>query len=712
MTNSVQQQKICQLVHAHNGINQSSLIQILKQKQVFNPTTFQHDLEALLQAEVLFLGYDNVYYLCQPRHYKGIVNLKPKGYAFISCEDQEDDYFVNKRNLHGALDHDEVYFHVIPNETANYERDQAIVDGISHRNKTQFVGRICQNDNGYVYFAFSDYRLKKVFTIILNYKQAVLNHTYVASLAGYHIARDRLVIKLLQDLGHHTEPGLDVITKIHEYGIRNSFSSEVKQETKQIAQEVDLAQVSDIKSRIDLTNKYLVTIDGDDSKDFDDAICVERKANGNFVLTVAIADVSYYVQPNSALDQEAYLRGCSVYLVDQVVPMLPAALSNGICSLNPNLLRLCMCSQTEFSANGKVVKHSAFKGYMKSKARLTYNQVNAFLKQEHLFREEELNNMLNHASELAKMLTAQKVAQGFINFSIPEIKLKLSKQGQVLKITNTTQQAAEKLIETFMVHANEQIAEMGLKSKKAFLYRIHTKPEAEKIEYLLLTLDLMHIKHALIDPKKITSLGMQKLLAEVDAYCFKHNIDDTLINMFFLRAMAKAKYDVKNFGHFGLASQCYTHFTSPIRRYPDLLVHRYLKKYYLEEPPFPATPEDLAFLKKACALSVLNEEKAVNCERTVKNMKIVEFMQNYTNQVYSAVISGVLQFGFFVQLENQVEGLVHVKSLANDEYVFEANKQRLKGVHTHQVFYLGQKIKVVLQDVDMVKERLNFSLAT
>ncbi len=479
---------------------------------------------------------------------------------------------------------------------------------------------------------------------------------------------------------------------IVKYGVIEKFPDKVKNAAEKIETEPNSEEMA---RRIDRRNLKIVTIDGEDAKDLDDGVFAE-KIDGGYFLGVYIADVSHYVQKNSVLDKEAFERGTSIYPVGRVVPMLPVELSNGICSLNPGVNRLAMACEMYLDFSGKVTSYKIFPTVIKVFRRLSYTQVNKFLNGEKTELADCAEN-LNALLDVYKLRKKIRDGRGAIDFELPEIEIILGKKEKPIKIRKKLRGVAECMIEECMLAANETVAEHTVKKMIPSLYRVHENPTAEKIEIFNRLLN--HFSLHIPTSREIQPAQFQKVLAQV-----KDNPAEKIISTFALRTMQQARYSSKNLGHFGLAAQFYTHFTSPIRRYPDLIVHRMLK----------ATPEEISKLAgrldEIALQSSDRERRAVEIEREVLDYKSVEFMENFIWQKFDAVISSVTAFGFFVEIENGVEGLVHISTIGKDYYNYIENEFALIGEHTGKSFSIGDAVRVRLVRANKQKRQLDFEL--
>ena len=459
-------------------------------------------------------------------------------------------------------------------------------------------------------------------------------------------------------------------------------------------------------NRKDLTKEQIFTIDGDDTKDIDDAISYKKLSNGNHELGVHIADVSHYVIENSNLDKEAYERGTSVYLADRVIPMLPHKLSNGICSLNPEVERLATSCVMEIDTEGNIINYDIFKSIIKSRKQMTYKNVNKIL-EENIIPEgyEPFAETLKQMQELAKILRKNKIDRGYIDFEIDESKIIVDEKGKAIDVKLRERGIGEKLIEDFMIAANEAVATYINNMELPFVYRIHGEPSEEKINNFIKFVSILGYKIE-GNKKEITPKNMQRMLEQL-----KNKEEYSILSSILLRSMQKAVYDKNNIGHFGLASKCYTHFTSPIRRYPDLIVHRLLNEYIFEKNINEETVNKYEYkLTDITAHSSERERAAVECEREVDDMKKAEYMQDHIGEEYQGMISSVMPFGMFVELPNLIEGLVHISDLTDDVYTYNEETFSIVGRKNKRGYRLGDKVKIQVKSANKEAKTVDFTI--
>jgi ribonuclease R len=520
-------------------------------------------------------------------------------------------------------------------------------------------------------------------------------------ITGRHSAEGEII----EILGHKDDPGVDILSIIRKHGLPEKFPEEVLAEAEQIPGEIS---EEEIKGRRDLRGRTMVTIDGEDAKDLDDAVSVERLENGNVRLGVHIADVSYYVKEGSALDREAYERGCSVYLVDRVIPMLPKRLSNGICSLNPKVDRLTMTCDMEIDPEGNVVDYDIYPSVIRTNERMTYSDVKKIVVDEDtelIERYRPLVDDFRLMADLAKTLRQKRLQRGAIDFNFAEAKVIINEKGEPVDIVKRPRTIAEQLIEEFMLKANETVAEHFYRLEVPFVYRIHENPDAEKLKafYEFITSFGYSVKGR---PDQVKPHALQSLLEKIRGKREEHVISTVM-----LRSMKQAKYAAECIGHFGLAAPFYSHFTSPIRRYPDLLIHRIIREVLTQGSLSVERIDELnEILPDAAQQSSIRERIAVDAERESQDLKIAEFMMDKIGDEYEGIISSVTSFGIFVELPNTVEGLVHVSYLTDDYYHYDESSYSLIGERTGRIMRIGDKVRIKVSGVNIDERKIDFEL--
>lgn len=631
-----------------------------------------------------------VYLSSKKGYFKGKLRIHPKGFGFV--ENEEIHCYVQDTKKY--MDNDEVLAVFISEE--DEQPECKIVKVLQHSLK-HIVGTVKKKTGRPKFLPDSSVINKDVW--IKNWNEFKLVHdTKVLVRITKYEPLEGVIEKVV---GYKYDPGVDITSVLLEHDVRMEFDDEIQKEINRIP---DHITEKDKVGRIDLTDQMIITIDGDDSRDFDDAISIEKIEDG-YQLGVHIADVSHYVTERSALDREAYERGTSIYVCDRVVPMLPQYLSNGICSLNPNVERCTISCVMDINQKGEVMQYQIFPSYIKSKERMTYKNVNKIIHrdEEMCQKYEHLIEMVDYMLRLSKVIRKRREALGSIDFDTNEGKIVLDERGKAIDVQLRERGESERIIEDFMICANEVVANHMKWLEVPSMYRIHEQPDPKKMREFVHIASLSGLKFRgnvlNVYPKQC-----QQILKEA-----KKKPEYSVISTSLLRCMAKAKYDSKCLGHFGLGLQEYTHFTSPIRRYPDLVVHRMLRKYCFDADD-SSIKKDESWVEKAALKASEQERKAVECERDVDDMKKAEYMEKHIGEKYVGIISGVTKFGFFVELANTVEGLVHVSTLRDDHYVYDETTRSLLGMHTQKRFTMGQKVKVKCVNANRYKKQVDFEL--
>ena len=634
----------------------------------------------------------------------GVLQGHPDGYGFVKSDlEGEADLFVPKRNMMGAMHNDRVVARIESADRGG--RLEGRIIRILERFHSRIVGRFERGKN----FGFvipSDRKISHdIYISPKLFNKAKDGDVVVAKIITYPQKTRNPEGEIIKVLGRSSTPGIDTGMIIEEYELPTEFPEDVITEAKALPGEV---AESMLKERVDLRTLQTVTIDGERAKDFDDAVSIEKLPDGRFRLWVHIADVSYYVPWGSELDNESYNRGTSVYLPDRVIPMFPERLSNHICSLNPREDRLTLTAEMMFDENGNRTNYKIYESVINSNERMTYTAVKEILEDEDskiISRYSDLIETFHLMRELCLKLRAKRMGRGSIDFDLPEPEIILDLQSKTINIVRSERNIAHQIIEEFMLAANETIARHMGNKEIPFIYRVHESPDEDKITEFNEFMEDLGYKFKLNHQQPKT---FQRLLNKLEG-----KTEETLINQLLLRSMKQARYSTENIGHFGLASQHYTYFTSPIRRYPDLIVHRLIK----EVSKTRRVKEDRrsmldAKLKDIAKHSSERERLSMEAEREVVELKKLEFMQDKIGSEYDGVISGVVAFGFFVELEDiLVEGLVRVTSMYDDFYRFEERQHRLAGDRTDKVYRLGDKVRVRVDKVDMEKRKIDFILA-
>ena len=667
-----------------------------------------NDVDGLKELLKILDKLENEYRIYKTRKNKYMLfnnsNLKvgrllstKKGYAFVDIEGDED-VFVSSDNLNGAINDDDVVVELTSKK--GFKLEGRIVKVVNRKIKN-LVGKVYIKNNRYLI----DLDDKKInLNIIIdndNTLGAVSGHKVIVKLLN---KVDNTTYKgaIIKILGHVDDPGVDILSIAAKYEINDEFNKDIEEELKAIPKEV---LEEEINLRKDLRDKVIFTIDGDDTKDIDDAISIEKLKNNNYLLGVHIADVSYYVKENGPLDQEAYNRGTSSYLANTVIPMLPHELSNGICSLNPNVDRLAVTCEMEIDSTGNVVNYDIYESVIKSRIQMTYKNVNSILENDIIPEGyEEYSETLKLMNELAHILRQNKVRRGYIDFEIDEPKIITDEDGICIDVKLRERGEGERLIEDFMIAANETVARHITYLEYPFIYRVHGEPSEEKIDNFLKFISILGYRVKKID--KITPKSMQKLLDEL-----KDKKEYSILSSLLLRSMQKAVYDYNNIGHFGLASDCYTHFTSPIRRYPDTTVHRLLKAYIFNKNINMDTIKYWENKLPKLALHTSERERAaIECEREVDDMKMAEYMGNHIGEEFNGIVSGVMSFGMFIELPNKIEGLVRIDDLKDDYYRYDESTFSLIGNNNKRGYRLGDNVTVIVKAASKINHTIDFIL--
>jgi len=636
---------------------------------------------------------------------RGKLQQHPKGYAFLIPEDRElSDIYIHANDLKGAMNNDTVLVRI----TSKGSRDGRLegeVARIVQRANEEIVG-LFEHHESFGIVVPDDRRLNRdILVKPEHFRGAVTGQKVVVRMLKFPEGRSTAAEgEIVEILGHKDDPGVDILSIIRKHRLPEQFPPEVLEEAERVPDRISEA---DLVGRRDLRGKTIVTIDGEDAKDLDDAVCVEPLPNGNIRLGVHIADVGYYVRENTALDREAFLRGCSVYLVDRVIPMLPHRLSNGICSLHPNVDRLTMSCEMEIDPSGNVVSHDIFPSVIRTVERMSYTNVRKILVDrdpEVMERYSGLVEQFRLMERLAMTLRAKRMARGAIDFDFAESKVIVDPSGKPIDIVKRQRSIAEQIIEEFMLAANETVAEQFHWLKVPFIFRIHEEPDPEKmfsfIEFVANFGYVVRGKGNRVHPR-----ALQTLLEEIEG-----TKEQTVISTMMLRSMRQAKYDAQSLGHFGLAAEYYTHFTSPIRRYPDLVIHRIIREF-LEGKLTEERQDALAArMPEAARQSSERERIAVEAERETDALKKAEFMMDKIGEEFEGIISGVTSFGIFVELENTVEGLIRLSDLTDDYYHFDEKHMVLIGERTSRVFRIGDEVRVRVARVNLDERNIDFEM--
>lgn len=635
---------------------------------------------------------------------RGKLSAHAKGFAFVIPDEQGvDDIFIPPTETNNALNGDIVLARVT-SESSGQRREGTIIR-ILERGVQQIVGTYTESKH----FGFVLPDDKKFTSDIFIPKNASLGavegHKVVVKLVTYPEGRKSAEGEVIQILGHKNDPGVDILSIIHKHGLPIEFPDDVLNQAKETA---EVISESELENRRDLRDETIVTIDGADAKDLDDAVTVTKLANGNYKLGVHIADVTHYVREHSPIDDEASERGTSVYLVDRVIPMIPHRLSNGICSLNPQVDRLTLSCEMEMNNSGEVVSHEIFQSVIKTTERMTYSDVNKILEdqdEELMKRYEPLVPMFQEMEELAAILRNKRMMRGAIDFDFKESKVIVDEDGKPSDVVLRERSVAERLIEEFMLAANETVAEHFHWMDVPFIYRIHEDPKEVKLQrFFEFITNFGYLVRGTAN--SVHPRALQEIIEEV-----KGKPEEMVISTVMLRSMQQAKYDPESLGHFGLSTKFYTHFTSPIRRYPDLIVHRLIRTYLIEGKLDETTREKWnAMLPDIAEHSSSMERRAVEAERETDELKKAEYMEDKIGQEYDGIISSVTNFGLFVELPNTIEGLIHVSYMTDDYYRYDERHLAMIGERTGNVFRIGDEITVRVINVNKDERSVDFEI--
>ncbi len=661
----------------------------------------QDVLSELEKKAVIYHSNKDRYMMLEDSHLKrGIMRANKKGFGFVDIDYDDRDVYINQDNMNGSI-HDDIVLVEITSKKSMPRLEGRVVR-ILKREKESFVGEINFKKNiGYVTLDEAKIKLQ----IEVSRKMAmnaVDGHKVVVRLVKKLDNHGRYSGEVVEIIGHKNDPGVDILSIVKKYNISTFFPDDVKEEVKSIP---DCVNQSEFVGRHDLRNEMIFTIDGDDTKDIDDAISIKMLSNGHYQLGVHIADVSYYVKEGSPLDDEAMERGTSVYLVDRVIPMLPHELSNGICSLNPEVDRLAISCVMEFDQKGRQVDYEIFESVIRSRKQMTYKNVNSILEKNMIpDGYEEYVDSLKLMAELAKILRRMKEERGYIDFEVDEAKILVDENGVPTDVILRNRGTGENLIEDFMIAANECVATHIYFMNLPFIYRIHEIPKEEKIRSFLNYIQMLGYQ-VTGNLKENNPKTIQKIIRMLD-----DKPEFKVLSSLLLRSMQKAVYRPENLGHFGLASKCYTHFTSPIRRYPDTTVHRllrtYLFKHRLDDATMKHWEEKLVYVSEH---SSERERASVDCEREVEDMKMAEYMEKHIGEEFEGMISSVLSFGMFVELDNLIEGLVPIRDM-NDFFVYDEERMTLTGERSHVKYTIGERVLIKVVRASKIEKIIDFEI--
>ena len=637
-----------------------------------------------------------------------------RGFGFVDIEDFDKDIFISPDNVGTALNGDMVRLEI--KKEAQPWNDRAaegnIVE-IMERGTTTVVGEFqaysddeVKELNLYGYIRPEERKLKHLtIQIAMNGLRPVEGQIILAEITQYARYKDEdLQAIATKIIGHRDDPGIDILTIATKHGINPEFPEEVLEEVQEIPGEV---LEEELEGRRDLRGEKTITIDGEDAKDLDDAIRVLKLDNGNYHLEVHIADVAHYVQQGTAIDEEAYERGTSSYLIDRVIPMLPQQLSNGICSLHPDVDRLTLTAEMEINSRGQVVNYDIYPSVIRSYRRMTYTDVNRIVEDQDpamMDKHADLVEMFQHMAELHGILEDKRTNNGALSFDSNELNFTLDEKGKPVSIEIEVRGIGERMIESFMLAANETVSAHYSNKELPILYRVHEQPDESKMQNFIEFASALGVQ---VRGKKedISPKTLQGIIDEVQGEVYEQ-----VVNTLMLRSMQKARYDVQPLGHYGLATEFYSHFTAPIRRYPDLILHRLIHFY----DEMGTSKKDIKYWEKElpeiAEETSLAERRAIDAEREVEDLKMAEYMVDKVGQEFEALITSITNFGMFVQVEEVVEGLVHISSIKDDYYEYNERGMILLGKRTGRQFRIGQKVRVKLINVDVDKYDIDFEL--
>lgn len=711
-------------IFRHNPQKQFSVDQIERQARrdrLGNFTDLVKALAYLEQKKQIITDGNGRYQLAQENtEVEGVFRANDKGFGFVRLDDEEaDDVFINSDATKLALDGDRVKVKITAGGNPwNGKGPEGQVEEILERGASSIVGEYTPLEDlqvkishfaGYVISTNKKFKKYRVY-VSENGLIPQMGDMVKVSLKTYPTEDlpDQMTGAVVEIIGNKNDPGVDIMSIVAEHDIRTEWPEDALEQANAIPDHVTEEERHEAGRR-DITDQPAVTIDGDDSKDFDDAVVLWKLDNGNYHLGVHIADVAHYVKEGTPLDREAFARGNSTYLVDRVIPMLPFRLSNGICSLNEGVDRLVLSCDMEITPEGERVSYDIYPAVMRSHGRLTYNKVNQALRADVPDSDLEdkyvkVRPMLKDMAALHEALYNKRHARGAIDFEEPEAKIIVDEKGKPVDIVLHSRGTAEKMIESFMLLANETVAEAYYRKKVPFLYRVHETPEADRITRFFEFCSAFGL-NVKADPNDIEPLDLQKVVTKTLG-----TPEEAVLQMMLLRSLKQAHYSEDPLGHFGIAAKYYTHFTSPIRRYSDTMAHRMIHAY-LEEGMGDEVKEHFKEeLPEVADQTSTQERRSIDTERATNDLKMTEYMADQVGNKFEAVISSVTSFGMFVQLENTVEGLIHISNLKDDYYSYDEKTMTLTGRATHKKYKVGMPIKVVLTNANVEQHQLDFEV--
>jgi len=684
-------QLIKKLTYKKRNLNGLAKILNMSSGQDFQDLTkvlneLEKDLKIYRDSKGYYHDIDN------NRYEIGELDLKQQGYGFLVLENQPDIYIPNNKTL-SAMNGDICLVEITKRKT-KLKIEGKVVKIIERKMKT-IIGEYYQ---GQVFP--KGYTMDMIFELNSKDRKKVQDHQVIkAKIVDYshHIVKR---LQLEEVLGFANEDGIEIKEVTHKYGLINEFSEQAMAEAKAIPQAI---QDNELEGRKDLRKEVIFTIDSESTKDIDDAISIHKTKNGHYRLGVHIADVSHYVQENSNLDKEAFERGTSVYLADSVIPMLPRELSNGICSLNPNVDRLAMTCEMEINAKGEVIYYDLYPSIIHSKHKMTYTNINKMIDNDQavIDQYQDIYQNVLYMRELQLILSNVREKMGSINFETIEPKFVFNKHGKITDMIVKDRGIGEQMIEEFMLVANQVVATHVYHMDLPFIYRVHELPNEEKIEHVFTMIKELGIDVEI--EENITQENLQRVLKSVEDTKY-----EKVINTLLLRSMSKARYAKESIGHYGLAFDFYTHFTSPIRRYPDLIVHRYLRRYVFNNNQ-NITEKMIDRFDEIAKQSSKTERQAMEAEREIMDIKKAEYMEQFIGETFTGIISSVLKFGMFVELPNTIEGLIHISTFKED-MTYDEKNMKLVGNSSEKSYNIGKEVDVKVVKVNKVLGRIDFEL--
>ena len=647
----------------------------------------------------------NRYRISEKTYYEGYYRKNQKGFGFVKISEQDEEVYISKENSLKALNGDRVLIEIIEEKNKVKKAEGKIVRILKHEKDT--VVGIFQNNKTFGFVIPDDKNFgTDIYISKKNFGKARNNHKVLVKITKYPEKDKKAEGKIIEVLGNVNEAGVDMLSLIKEYKLPAKFPEPVVEEAKRCGNKVDK---KDIPNRVDARDRIIFTIDGEDAKDLDDAVRVEKLENGNYKLEVHIADVSYYVKEDSLLDREALIRGTSIYMLGRVIPMLPRELSNGICSLNAGEDRFTLSCVMEIDPKGKVISSEIYKGIIRVTERMSYKDVQKILEgtdKNVLEKYEPYIQEFKNMEELAIILKNRRLENGYLNLDIPESKIDLDIDGKVTNISRYETTFANEIIEQFMLTANETVAEKFFWLDAPFIYRVHEEPDLDKINELNKFLFNYGLKIK-ANQDNIYPKEFAKVLEEI-----KGKEEEKVISTLILRTLKVARYEAENKGHFGIASKYYCHFTSPIRRYPDLFIHRIISKY-LEENYDLSQKEIEKYKVEAENRSEQSSERekiATKVEREAEDLKKAEYMESRIGEEYEGIVSSITQFGMFVELQNTVEGLIRFENLGDEYFIYDEERKRLIGEKTNKTYKIGDKVNIRVISANKLLRQIDFEI--